>query len=505
MDTPILIVGAGPTGLMLALWLTQFGVPFRIIDKDAGPGETSRAMGVQARTLELYQQIGLAQEVIAKGIIANEFNIRKNGKVAATLDLAQMGKGISPFPFLLSFPQDDHEKVLIEHLRQKGVEVERNTELLSFNQTSSTIEATLKTSKGTETVSTTYLCGCDGARSTVRTDLKLEFPGGTYSQIFFVADVMARGDAASGELQMCVSKTDFTMVLPIRSSGSLRLIGIVPAADYNKETLTFDDVAARVTQNTKLNIDQVNWFSTYHVHHRVAQSFQRGRIFILGDAAHIHSPVGGQGMNTGIGDAINLAWKLAAVLQQRATPNLLDTYEIERIGFANQLVATTDTMFKIMTNEGLLGTLWRGFVFPYLIPLLFHLQIFKRAFFKVISQTGIKYRTSPLSKGVVNNIHGGDRLPWVKFGDTDNFAAMTSLDWQVHVYGKANYDFKNDLQKMHIALNVFNWNADCQQGGLQEYTVYLVRPDGYVAYVNPRQNARELADYLAQFKIVSRS
>ncbi|HEX4044947.1 MAG TPA: FAD-dependent monooxygenase [Gammaproteobacteria bacterium] len=504
METAILIVGAGPTGLVLALWLAQFGIASRIIDKDAGPGETSRAMGVQARTLELYQQIGLANEIIEKGIKANVFNIRKNGRRTFSFQLGEMGKGLSPFPYLLSFPQDDHEKVLIEHLQQVGITVERNTELIDFSQTTEHVQAILNTKQGLETIKIAYLCGCDGAHSIIREMLKIGFPGGTYSQIFYVADVKATGEAANGEVQMGVSQQDFCLVLPVRSSGSLRLIGIVPPDKEFKENITCDDIQSAVNRDTKLTINTVNWFSTYHVHHRIAQQFKQNRIFLLGDAAHIHSPVGGQGMNTGIGDAINLAWKMAAVLQNRATADLLESYEIERISFAKQLVSSTDKAFQLMTNSGILGKCWRGAIFPFLLPLLLQWQVVSRYLFKIISQIEVKYRQSPLSQGHVNKIHGGDRLPWVKYADTDNFASLQLLDWQVHIYGIATAAIKNILQKLHLTLNVYPWDKQAENAGLQKDAMYLIRPDGYTALVCANQDAQVLENFLTRYKIISR-
>ena len=156
----------------------------------------------------------------------------------------------------------------------------------------------------------------------------------------------------------------------------------------------------------------VNWFSTYHVHHRVASHFREGRVFLLGDAAHIHSPVGGQGMNTGIGDAINLAWKLAAVLRG-ADPGVLDTYEPERIGFARRLVATTDRAFQLATSRSAAARPIRRSIIPALLPRLFARADTQRVMFRIVSQTRIRYRHSWLSEGHAHGIHAGDRLPWV--------------------------------------------------------------------------------------------
>ena len=184
----------------------------------------------------------------------------------------------------------------------------------------------------------------------------------------------------------------------------------------------------KAIEHLKLNIAKVNWFSTYRVHHRVAHRFREGRAFLLGDAAHIHSPVGGQGMNTGIGDAVNLAWKLAAVLKEAAPDSLLDTYEPERIAFARRLVATTDRVFTLVTRRGAVARLVRTRLVPLLVPLLFRLPPLRRFLFRTVSQIGVNYRNSPLSAGAAGAVRGGDRLPWVQTGPgQDNFAPLASL------------------------------------------------------------------------------
>src|SRR6202012_2147317 len=198
------------------------------------------------------------------------------------------------------------------------------------------------------------------------------FPGGTYDHLFYVADVEAGGPPVNGELDVDLDDADFLAVFPMSGSGRARLVGSVrDDAAQDHEHLRLQDVQGRAVQNLKIEITRVNWFSTYRVHHRVAQQFRQGRAFLLGDAAHIHSPVGGQGMNTGIGDAINLAWKLAAVIHGRASVELLDSYEPERIAFARRLVATTDRAFTGVTSRGTIARRVRMDIMPRLLPLLF--------------------------------------------------------------------------------------------------------------------------------------
>ena len=331
----VLIIGAGPTGLVLALWLTKLGVNVRVLDKTAEPGTTSRALAVQARTLELYRQLNLADAVVERGHKVPAVNLWVKGEPAARLPFERIGSDLTPYPFLHIFPQDQHERLLIERLEALGVSVERRTELVSFTDGGERVIARLRGPEGQEeTCEASYIAGCDGTRSIVRETIGTGFRGGTYRQLFYVADVEAAGPALDGELHVDLDEADFLAVFPLAGKGRARLIGTVrdERADH-ANTLKFEDVSDRAITNLKVNVQKVNWFSTYHVHHRVTEHFRKGRAFLLGDAAHIHSPAGGQGMNTGIGDAINLAWKLATVLAGHAPDKLLDSYEAERIGF----------------------------------------------------------------------------------------------------------------------------------------------------------------------------
>jgi 2-polyprenyl-6-methoxyphenol hydroxylase-like FAD-dependent oxidoreductase len=501
-DTDVLIIGAGPTGLVLALWLTRLGVRVRIVDKTAEPGTTSRALAVQARTLEFYSQIGLADTVVANGRKMSAINMWVAGRKAAHAVFADMGMGLSPYPYPLIYPQDEHERLLIDRLAEAGVHVERQTELLSFEEDAGNVLATLLRPDGTrETCKAAYIAGCDGARSTVRQVLEIGFPGGDYSHLFYVADVQASGVVMNGDLHAAFDKDDFLVVFPLKDDGRARLIGTVrDDAEQQRKDLSWDDVSKRVIEWIRIDVERVNWFSTYRVHHRVAGHFRQGRAFLLGDAAHIHSPVGGQGMNTGIGDAVNLAWKLAAVLHGRADASLLDTYEPERIAFARRLVATTDQAFTGVTSSSATARLFRLHLVPLFLPLLFAFKATRRIMFRTVSQIGVNYRGSSLSEGRVGSVYGGDRLPWVTMDSTcahpDNFATLTLLDWQVHVYGNATPELQAACDARKLALHVFPWHPEMSRARLRRDAVYLVRPDGYIAMANAEGSATAVMFYL---------
>ena len=511
-DTQVLIVGAGPTGLVLALCLTRLGVRVRIVDKTAEPGTTSRALVVHARTLEFYRQLGLADAVVQHGLEFTAASLWVSGRRVGHVPFGEMGRGLSRFPYMLILPQDEHEPLLIDRLAQMGITVERRTELVALTNGGDSVRAKLRLSDGSEEeCDALYVAGCDGARSRVRESLGVGFPGGTYEHLFYVADVDATGPVINGELHVALDDADFLAVFPLKGLECVRLIGTVREdAVPTQQQLTWGDVGSRVVDRLGISVDKVNWFSTYHVHHRVAERFQAGRTFLLGDAAHIHSPVGGQGMNTGIGDAVNLAWKLAAVLSGRADARLLSTYETEREEFAQRLVATTDRAFTIVTKSGPLARRVRLNVVPRVIPPLFTVARVRRFMFRTISQTGLHYRHSALSLGKAGRVHGGDRLPWLERVEgthsgggesiTDNHDSLASLAWQTHVYGVASQAIRTVCGERGIPLHEFDWSAATGRAGFERDAAYLVRPDGYVALALPTPTSAMLATYLDDWK-----
>ncbi|MES3036593.1 MAG: FAD-dependent monooxygenase [Bdellovibrionota bacterium] len=500
MSSPqVLISGAGPTGLVLALYLAKQGIRIRVIDKAKEAGTTSRAVVVHARTLEFYQQLGMADEILKRGLKSESFNLWVEGKQVASIPVTDMGTGLSPFPYVLIFPQDEHEKLLIDLLEKNGITVERETELTEFTEKQNVISAKVKTADGKEEIiRTEYLAGCDGAHSKVRDIIHTGFPGGTYDHIFYVADVIANGPAVNGGVNVALDDSDFLGIFPMKNEGHARLIGtVIPSAAGSKKELSWDDVKQVAINRLKIKVEEINWFSTYKVHHRVTEHFQQGRAFVLGDAAHIHSPVGGQGMNTGIGDAVNLAWKLAAVLKKQAPSSLLASYEIERMEFAKQLVRTTDRMFKLVTSTADFASFARTKITPMIIPLLFGRAATQKWIFKRLSQIGIAYRNSPVSEGKAG-LSAGERLPWVKVSDKSfNFKYLTSLNWQIHVYGKVRPEIAKLCEKLKIKLHVFPWQSAMGKVGLVEHAVYLIRPDGHIAFADKKPSSLQIERYLA--------
>ncbi|WP_020006780.1 FAD-dependent oxidoreductase [Salinicoccus albus] len=498
MDKKVLVAGSGPTGLAMAAGLEKHGVPFRIIDKAPAPGGESRAMIVHARTLEMYDQFGLAEEMINRGIILNNVSFFNEGKRRARFNLEDIGEGLSSFPFVLSLPQDEHERIITDYLKRRNIEIEWETELIDLEETEGTVKATIE-KQGSRTIDEyEYVAGCDGVGSTVRKSLDFDFPGGTYEEMFFVTDLVSKYDIDG--VQVHLFEAGFALLLPVRTTGSVRVIGLVPENIVRQaEDIGFEDIEAYLKGNIGITASKVNWFSTYNVHHRVSENFRRSNVFILGDAGHVHSPAGGQGMNTGIGDAMNLSWKLAEVIDGKLDREALATYEPERIAFARLLVNTTDEVFKAMVGSGSVFASLRGFILPNVIPGLLNYKRWKKMMFRLVSQIHIDYNQSDLSKGRAGRLRGGDRLPWVPYYDGDNHDALKSFEWQYHLYGQTSVEMRKHIKKSGIELHEFNWTAEVRSAGIKKNTVMLVRPDGYIAVIDNENNVERFFEYVQTY------
>ena len=421
MDTDVLIVGAGPTGLMLANQLARRGVRIVIIDRHSGPAQQSRAIAVQARTLEIYSKMGIIDKALELGIPATGANMWANGKWTARIPLGDIGKSLSPFPFVLQLGQDDNERIMGAKLRDYGIDVQWSTELIAFEQHPDYVDATIKQPDGsTRKIRAAWVAGCDGARSAVRELSGITFPGAPYEHTFFVADTEATGPMKPGELNIYLWQDGFHLFFPMKGRDRWRVIGILPKSLRARNDLKFEDLTSDIRREAgaELSFKECSWFSTYRIHHRCAERFRDRRCFLLGDAAHIHSPAGGQGMNTGLQDAYNLGWKLALVVKGQADAPLLDSYEKERIPVAQGLLRTTDRLFTLVVSDSWVAGLLRTRVLAKIIALVMRIKRVRTLAFRTISQIGIRYRTSPLSQMLANLPEGaplaGDRFPWVQ-------------------------------------------------------------------------------------------
>ncbi|WP_045234982.1 FAD-dependent monooxygenase [Deinococcus pimensis] len=491
--TDVLISGAGPTGLFLALWLTRLGVRVRVADLKSGPVQETRAIAVQARTLEYYDQLGLGADAMRRGRHFDRLNLFVRGDLRGAVRLRGVGDDLTPHPYLYILTQDQNEELLVEHLTALGVSIDWNTEVTAFTQDDAGVTATFSRNDQHEIVRASYAAGCDGARSAVRHALGVPLSGGTYAQRFYVADITLRGKVREGDVNLSLDDDHFLAFFPMPEPHRHRVVGqLGPGV---REHATFEDVRPELEANGLAQVSTVHWFSTYRVHHRVADHFRVHRAFILGDAAHVHTPVGGQGMNTGLGDAANLAWKLAQAVHGGGD-EVLDTYEPERRPFAVALVNTTDRVFTGIVRDGAAARFLRLTAVPTLLPLLTRAEAVRRLLFLTVSQTRLHYPDSSLSQGAAGGVHGGERLPWVALPQGgSNFDALRSLTWQAHTYGPPAPDLLAWCARREVPLHVFPETRASRHAGLTPAAVYLVRPDGYVGLACATFDAAALDAY----------
>jgi 2-polyprenyl-6-methoxyphenol hydroxylase-like FAD-dependent oxidoreductase len=500
----VLIVGAGPTGMFLAYALTRMGVRVRIIDGQRAPTQHSRAMGVHARTLEFYHQFGIVNQAIELGTIARDVHISVEGKAAFNFSLSGMGAHQSRFPFLLTLAQDVHERFLLGLLTDLGVQIEWATSLTGLTQTPNHVTAQINGETIANEIATfDWLVGCDGASSATRHALGIDFNGGTTQGTFYVADVDT--SITDNDIHAGIGAATFALLMPVRTTGTKRIVGVVDDTLARKADVTFDDVAPIATALLGISVAKVHWFSVYRTHHRVADHFRRGRCFLAGDAGHIHSPIGGQGMNTGLGDAMNLAWKLASVCKGQANAALLDSYEPERIAFARTLVAHSDRAFGVIMGKGALIQFVRRYLAAPLMWLATRTPLMKTLLFKTVSQIHINYRASPLS-GKQSSIPksavcAGDRLPFIE--ELGNDMPLCSLNWQIHVYGEVASSLREAASHFGLPLHAFQPVPNMtKRFGIARDAAYLVRPDGHIAMVIGNQTPEHLTKYINAFGLI---
>ena len=510
----VLIVGAGPTGLMLANQLARRDVRALIIDRHPGPSIQTKALGVQARTLEIYAHLGIIEQALELGTRATGANMWAQGRKVARIPLGDIGRDLSPYPFLLILGQDDNERLLGEALRKWGMDVHWSTELVALEQSSEHVSATLKLADAsTREIKAKWVAGCDGAHSAVRTLNEIAFLGAPYEHVFFVADTSMTGPMVPGELNVFLFRDGFHLFFPMHGTDHWRVVGIVPQHLRVRDDLDFTAVFPSIREQVAgtLSFQECHWFSTYRIHHRRAERFRDRRCFLMGDAAHIHSPVGAQGMNTGLQDAYNLAWKLALVVSGRAGATLLDSYELERVPVAERLLKTTDQAFSLIVSDRRLAGIFRTRLLAKILAFAMTIDRIRKLAFLTISQIGIHYRRSPLSQTLesypVSAPQAGDRFPWLRlklFSNAsleDLFAKLDDTQFTLIVIGQpslsADPPEPNGLMHvLQIPDDPIN-DREFLRVGIPKPSFYLLRPDGHIGLCGIYLQALELAHYLA--------
>ena len=504
MQTDVLIVGAGPTGLALATQLIRYGVDFVIIDKKETTTPYSKAIGVQARTLEIYDQIGLADEIVSRGWVANKVRLLQEGEIRGQIDLNEFGKGMSPFPFLLIVEQGTHEKMLYEYIRSRSVDVRWQTELIKFSQNENGVTAEVKNQAGElEKIEAKYLVGCDGAHSLVRHGLKIEFGGSTFERLFYVADVDIDWKYEHDSLHVNLGENTLTAFFPMLGDKRWRIVGTFPEGHTADEgQVLFDEIEKQIIEDTKLEFDitNVNWFSTYKVHSRHVSKFSEGRCFLAGDSAHIHTPAGAQGMNTGIQDGYNLAWKLAAVLNDNADAKLLETYNEERLPNAHRLLQTTDRFFALAASDEPVTVFFRQHIFPHIANFALNIDAVKRFVFPLISQIGINYRNSSLSSGDGFKVKAGDRMPYFEIGGASVYDRLREPKFHLLIFSDGSEKLDTQQATVEYAtIDVFPlYPSVAETFGVSRTFSVLLRPDNYIGYIGMGMDRSAVQDYLSQ-------
>ena len=511
IKTDVIIIGAGPTGLSLACQLVRYGVDFVIVEKNEGVTPYSKAIGVQARTLEIYEQLGLAQAAVEEGAITGKARLLAGGEVRGELELSRIGEGLSAYPFVLMLEQSKNERLLYEYLQSHGAEVLWNTELESFSQSDAGVTARVKTAgDASQTIEAKYLVGCDGAKSPVRHALGLPFEGSTFERMFFVADTQVDWQFSHDALHACLSKDSFVLFFPLKGEKRYRIVGIFPEGFAKEEgDVLYEEIERRTKEITKLELDihDVEWFSTYKVHTRHVSRFSEGRCFLAGDAAHIHSPAGAQGMNTGIQDSYNLAWKMALVLQGRAGEKLLETYNEERLENAKHLLETTDRMFQLAAGSEWFLAFLRTNVLPSVAQYILSFETVKKFVFPLVSQIGINYRHGSLSDHAGDEnfkLKAGDRMPYLLVDGASIYDKLHQPKYHWLIFSNA----EDELQSLSTELEsqyaeVVDLNAvplDPRVAdifGTDKPFNLLLRPDNYLGFIAPGTSSSRLRAYLS--------
>lgn len=503
LRTDVLVVGAGPSGLMAANVLARLGVDAIIVDSKHGPTRESRALVVQARSMELYDQLGLVDRVIAERGEAVGAVLAFRHRVVGRIPLREFGRGTTPFPEITVLEQSRNERILVDGLAESGREVHWGLRLVALERGGPCVTAVFErigrddetapepagggdpgggeAPGGTVRIEARYVIGADGAHSAVRELSGIRFEGITNEHTFFVADAVGATGLVEGHVNIRMAPDDILLSFPMGEPGHDRILGVVRDADLAEGgRLPEALVRSRIARGFTVGYRSSTWFATYRLHHRVAERFREGRCFLVGDAAHIHSPVGGQGMNTGLQDAHNLACALADVLVGRMPASRLDRYEAERRPVARKLVSTTDRLFGLVTSESGLSHFIRGRAVPAMGPAA--ARVLPRLvggprLFGFLSQIRIRYRMSPEppTRSQVRDDVVGKRLPYTG-GDPSNFDALRTMRWQVHGYGAPADLVVRVADRLGVEHHIFP-----PAEGLRSDRLYLVRPDGFVA------------------------
>jgi 2-polyprenyl-6-methoxyphenol hydroxylase-like FAD-dependent oxidoreductase len=490
-DVPVLIVGAGPTGLTAALELSRLGIGVRIVDRALERSLTSRALGIQARTVELLRVRGVGDEMLRLGNPARATTLYSEGQKLAAIELHRMP---SEFNYLLLLAQSETERLLTQQLNRQGVKIERGVELIALTRHADGVTAVLRSGDGAEEVlDASYLIAADGSHSAIRKTLGLPFTGRSLTQHYVLGDLHMAGDVPEDQLSIFLARNGFLAVFPM-GDGRFRFMATDPGGITGESgDPTLEDIQRLYDRSVHLpaRLYNLNWSSRFRINSRHMTTLRDGRVFFGGDAAHVHSPAGGQGMNAGIQDMINLSWKLALVLNGQARPELLDTYQSDRLPVIRQLVRMTERATRAFnsTNPLMHAAITR------LAPMVLARSRVQDNAAPRLGQLAAGYRGCPIAKGGghIGSLRAGDRVPDLRVGDGRLYDLLDLSTLTLFVTGdgmpEAYRPWRGILALRRVSI-------DAMPAGW-----LLVRPDGYLAAAGGPDDGPALSRWLDRWLI----
>jgi 2-polyprenyl-6-methoxyphenol hydroxylase-like FAD-dependent oxidoreductase len=491
MNLPVLIVGAGPTGLTAALELPRMGIDVRIVDRAPERSLTSRALGIQARTVELLRVRGVGDEMLRLGNRAKATTLYADGEKLAAIELHRMR---SEFNYVLLLAQSETERLLTEQLNRQGVKIEREVELLTLNRRHDGVSAVLRSGDGAEeSLDASYLIAADGPHSAIRKALGLPFTGRSLTHNYVLGDLHLAGVVPEDQLSIFLARNGFLAVFPM-GDGRFRFMATDPEG-VTGETgdPTLEDIQRLYDRSVHLpaRLYNLNWSSRFRINSRHMSTLREGRVFFGGDSAHVHSPAGGQGMNAGIQDMINLSWKLAMVLNGQARQELLDTYQSDRLPVIRQLVRMTERATRAFNSTNPLVHA----AITQLAPILLARSRVQNKAAPRLGQLAAGYRDCPIAKGGgrIGPLRAGDRVPDLLVGDARLYDLLDLSALTLFVSGGAvpeayrQWDGVVALRRVSIDTLPAGW--------------LLIRPDGYLAAAGGPEDGHVLARWLDRWFI----
>jgi 2-polyprenyl-6-methoxyphenol hydroxylase-like FAD-dependent oxidoreductase len=459
IDTDVLIVGAGPVGLFLANECARRGLSWQVIEARSSQSVHSKALAIFPRTLEIFDMAGLVAPFLEMANRVTSVAVVARGRRLAHMRFAPEE---SPYPFIAMVPQDVTERLLVEQLGRKGGAVEYDTSFASAVQHDDYVTVTLDRQGQRQELTAAFVVGCDGAHSTVRHLLNLPFEGAVYDASFMLADVQTNETLPADELQLCPSEFGPVAIFPM-SATRRRIVATIESTAGDAPSLELVQKILSERAPSGIEARTLYWSSYFRIHHRQVARLRVGRLFVAGDAAHIHSPFGGQGMNTGLQDVWNLVWKLDLFLRGRGKEQLLESYSAERRPVIKQVIETTDFLTTAMGTANRFAQTLRDTV----IPVVSRLGPFQRAFVQRLSQLGVAYRGSTIVEGAGkryfdDSLRGGDGIRSRFLLLIDDHADSTTKEAAKQLAGSLS-----DIVELRVA---------------RRQVVTLVRPDGYIAY-----------------------